>query len=167
MPASTPDDPQNWSVFDRNDVKRVEIGQLTDANGDPTGDYGISVTAPDGTTEIIDGVSDVLTIVASGTISSPAVAAHNAGSTNVNVTTGLTYAPLCQASLLTAGNSFGMPDFNVDPATGLVTQYSRIQTIDLGGGVTQVRLVLVNGTATPIGAGAFTYRYYLLRQIGE
>jgi hypothetical protein len=164
--ARTPETGGTIRIFDDNGIERVTIGEISD---DEPPDMGIIVRDPSGLTEIIDGVSDVFRIVATGTLLTAAVGTNATSASTVDVTTGLTYAPaVIGQRLLAVGEVAEMPSVDVDVATGNIDIVLSLSTKDMGSGVTRVSLRFQNASSiSSYGAGAFSVKYFVLAQPGS
>ena len=175
MAGITPESGDNIIVSDANGVERVVIGQIaepTEAN--PTGDYGIIVRDPSGSTEILDGVSDVFTIVASGDLSVAFPGTAGATATTfvdvANTTSGsVPNAVLAFVSLpssfppsgRTAAPRFGFSTDGTSMEWWIQVQFALTGTTDC-----RVSLNAVAGSVSQSGNNAYC-RYYILRQPSE
>jgi hypothetical protein len=161
MSAITPEIGGTIIVSDANEVDRVILGDLGN------GDFGLKVVGPDGTTEIIDGISDVFTILATGTLS-VTVADGAAGSDSATHPELGTYAipPAFNAGINHSGGTgyFANPHSTIGMVGGalVTTTYAEV-SVGLSIGTVTVTLDVYNENGSTITRNA---RYYILRQLG-
>jgi hypothetical protein len=173
MPAITPEIGGTWVVSDANEVDRVILGDLGN------GDFGLKVIGPDGTTEIIDGVSDVFRIVGTGTLNCTAGA--GAGNTTVVAHPEFGSFPVAPAVLqfvssdVAVTSAFPGPYISLTDAYVSLTSGGPVTTkvmalnafgrigVSVPAGVINVTLTVTNYTAASLTLYA---RYYLLFQDG-
>lgn len=151
---------------------RVTLGVITsttDATGAvvPT-DYGIKIIAADGTTQIIDGVSDVFRIIASGNLTVAAAAAPStvtATATYSAVVLGLPYAvtPAMHFTVSSATSERYIGSFYSMNASG-TCDWAVIGSSSLVTGTLTITLTIRSILTNP--GGTYTMQYYVLAQAG-
>jgi hypothetical protein len=122
-----------------------------------------------GTGAIIDGISDMFRIVASGILTTPNVSGLPAkGAISVVLGTGISYLPV-NFFLLESSDGIGntvelCPNQTISNAGAIAYVYEGWCRSDLAGTTT----VIAQTFATTAGAGSTdnVYRYYILSQIG-
>lgn len=166
MPNISPDTGGSLTVSDAAGSKRVEIGRLTDTTGAPTGEFGVKVWAPGGTTEILDGVNDTLRVVASGSLSVAFAAAPSTGTTFVDITSLGTLTLPRLAMLMVTPNFFGTLGTQMGSAYGInasgTVDWSILATVSQVAGALRVRVTVNSILANPGGSGDL--KYYVLTQ---
>jgi len=175
MTAITPETGGSIAVFDANDIERFRAG-----DPDVGDDFAATVRAPDDT-EIINGVSNVFKIIASGTLSKT-VGAGAIGSTTVNLPALGTFAAvpvmigIVSSGTAGTGDKFIGHEFVVEAnvytaltsggaVTHPVTAIETMTTISAkleGDGTVTVTLAIFNVT----GPGSITRygRYYVMQE---
>jgi hypothetical protein len=129
----------------------------------PSAPLPIQLTSTDGTTTIIDGVSDVFKIIASGTLSTGGVVPPGQSSNQVNIATGLSTLPTylsfveLVAGVSKVGNTVTSSGTAISQATGdsLTNLYS---------GITQYACWTSDPVAAP-AQGPLLFRFYLMLEI--
>lgn len=145
---------------DASGVVRGVIGQIgTAANPD----YGIKILAPGGAATIVDGTSDVFTIVASGTMTTPLFSGAGVRTAVVSVGTGITYAPTFYAwAQRTSGvGSVNVPSITWNPATGLLIESLTVDLVTVGAAQT----LTASTTSSAATEVARVYRWFILKQV--
>jgi hypothetical protein len=155
------------TVEDANGVTRVTLGMIGTTQSP---DYGLKVRAPDGSTTIIDGTSDMFRIVATGTLSTSGAGTGTAQAA-VTLTTGISTIPtaLIWTEFLDTGTSQNAGEQSSTMVINLTSgaiAFLYEGWAELTATAGQTRMV-VQTTATPVGAGgrAGVYRYYLMQQV--
>jgi hypothetical protein len=151
-----------FEIVDGSGITRVVLGALGG------GDYGLRVTAADGSTVIIDGTSDMFRIVATGT---DTITGCNGGgvactATKVlDINTGLTYSPSHLDFLgAVAGRAETLPRtvINNTAGGGTVLDHIRVFMEWIAGDHTQITLSWETGVNR--SANTYSWRYYILTQ---
>lgn len=136
---------------------RAQLGLL------PGGTYGLRVVSSDGTTVIIDGTSSLLAIAATGTLATAICAAGASQQATVTVNTGFTFAPSHLIYALSPVGAILTPYYAWTVATGAIaTAWTGWVTVAGSSTVVTVDVTAVAGGA---GAGATTFRWYLLQEV--
>ncbi len=121
----------------------------------------IQIMGTDGSTRIIDGVSDVFRIAATGTIVVPSFTGPGTSTNSVTLSLGLTYQPAWLGFVQNAV-SRALPYYVVDFSNGTVVDGYDMWVDVVGGDQTQITVA----TSTKVAGSfpGFTYRYYILQQ---
>jgi len=139
---------------------RVQLGKL------PSGDYGLRVVGPDGTTVIIDGTSDMFRIAATGTLTTESFTGPgSSGFVTVDISTGFIYAPSSHYFVEgSADVSFPLSHYQPGTSGGHVDYWWEGTTQIVNTNQTRARA----RTSTSISQviSAYVYRYYILEQVG-
>jgi hypothetical protein len=142
---------------------RVHIGRLDDITGG-VDQFGLYVAGPDGTV-IIDGTSNVLKVVSTGSLTMSGPTAGNLVSTAVDLSTGFTYNPAFLYFMDDgAGSEAGhIPNLGYTPGAGTIFTLKRASCGVVNTNQTRVQFTWA-ATNDETGQSR-TFRYYVFQEV--
>lgn len=148
------------TIEDNLGIVRVTLGDISPAGDDS--DFGLQVVSSDGSTVIVDGTSDIFTIIASGTLTTAASAVGAETNTSTTLSLGLSYRPLVVGILddPLASDAVQVPYVHWDNTTGTIAVSWSLFT-EISGSNTVLRA----RTKSRTGHAAATYKYFVLKQV--